>query len=92
VTWWVVKDQLLEAHQQPIAAAEGTAGVAESQGGWAGSPWHSSDTQGKCPGGLYCLAIAWGCSGGGRRAKAWLELDLVRDMKDTYFCRHQKEG
>lgn len=58
MSWWVVKDKLLKAHQQPIAAAEGKAGVAEGQGGWAGSPWHSSDTHEKCHGGLYNLAVA----------------------------------
>lgn len=40
----------------------------------AGSPWHSSDTQEKDPGRFYSLAIAWGCRGGVRKAKAWLEL------------------
>lgn len=55
------------------AAAEGKGGVAEGQCGWAGSPWHSSCTQEKHPGGFYSLAIAWGCRGAVRKAKAWLE-------------------
>lgn len=52
------KGQAAEGTQQPIAAALGKAGIAEGQGGWAGSPWHSSGTQGKCPGGLHNPAIA----------------------------------